>query len=275
MIGRKALPAEYREWNAYWGAPYGREEAAALEVADRLEGFDRVDPHAFGPFAFQLTSDTRVFEYPWAYHTMEAKPGMRVLDVGAGLSGLQFVLAMEGCEVTNVDPSAKNGEWGSLSAAMWGLTPHNHQRMNDAFGVDVRLIPETVQDADLPEGTFDRALCLSVLEHLDQADARGILERVAALLAPDGLFLVTVDLFFDVKPFGVLPANSYGGNIDVHQAVSGLGLELVYGDPRELLGFPEFDLERVVELVPDLLVSPRYPCASQALVLRKPAGGAR
>lgn len=273
MIGRRALPEEYRKWNAYWGAPYGREPAQELEVIDRIKSIEQVDALAFGPFAFQLTSDTRVFEYPWAYHTMEPRPGLRVLDIGAGLSGLQFVLAMEGCEVTNVDPSAKSGEWGSLSAAMWGLTPANHQRLNKAFGVDVRLIAETVQDADLPAGSFDRALCLSVLEHVDQDEARAILERVAELLAPGGLCLLTVDLFFDVRPFGVLPANSYGGNIDLYRAVSGLGLDLVQGDPRELLGFPEFDRDRVVELVPDLFISPRYPCASQTLVLRKTTGG--
>ncbi|GAB2953725.1 class I SAM-dependent methyltransferase [Nonomuraea fastidiosa] len=275
MIGRSPLPPEYAEWNARWGAPYGRPAAQEWEVADRLRCLDEIDPDAFGPFAFQLTSDTRVFEYPWAYHALRPEPGMRVLDIGAGLSGLQFVLAMQGCSVTNVDPSAKNGEWGALSAAMWGLTPENHRRIGDAFGVEVRLIPETVQDAGLPPESFDRVLCLSVLEHLDQAEARAVLESAAALLAPGGLVLLTVDLFFDVRPFGVLPANSYGSNLDIYACVRDLGLELVQGEPRELLGFPQYDVSHVVSLVPDLLISPRYPCASQALVLTKPEGGSR
>jgi hypothetical protein len=47
------------------------------------------------------------------------------------------------------------------------------------------------------------------------------------------------------------------------------GLTLVYGDPRELLGRPEFDVDRVVRLLPELLIAASYPVLTQTLILEK------
>ena len=60
-----------------------------------------------GPFAWQSNNSIRKFEYPWAYHTIRRQGShLRVLEVGGGLSGLQFVLAAEGDEVINLDPDS-------------------------------------------------------------------------------------------------------------------------------------------------------------------------
>jgi hypothetical protein len=226
------------------------------------------DPARFGPFGFQFISGTREFEYPWVYFAAGAGPGMRVLDVGAGLSGLQFVLAGEGCEVVNVDPSADAdpGDWQRRAGA-W-LTLDKHEAVNKVFGTDVRLVPRTVQDSGLAPGSFDRVLCVSVLEHVDPPEARAMLQGMVELLVPGGLCVLTVDLFLDLKPFGILDRNHWGINLDLRCMLEGLGLERVVGDPRELLGFPEFDYDRVVGHVGEYLIS-SYPCVSQALVLRK------
>jgi hypothetical protein len=69
----------------------------------------------------------------------------------------------------------------------------------------------------------------------------------------------------------VLDRNGYGTNIDIARLLDGLGLELVQGERSELFGFPEFDRDRLVELLPELYMSPSYPLVSQAMILRKPA----
>lgn len=270
MIGRRHLPEEYLAWNKRWGAPVGHEAAARLRMGQRLTAPDRAE---LGPFAFQPSSPTRAFEYPWAYLTADVRPGLRVLEAGGGLAGLQYVLAMQGCAVTNADPMVIDADnpWARDEDPHLArlMTPQNHRMLNEVFGTDVRLLPKKVQDSALEPGGFDRIFCLSVLEHLSAAEARTMTERMAGLLAPGGLLLLTVDLFFDVRPLGRLARNGWGTNHDVCALTRGLGLERVAGDPRELLGFPEFDLDRVVDLFPELLIGD-YPVVSQAVALRAP-----
>jgi hypothetical protein len=222
-----------------------------------------------GPFAFQVADDIQTFEYPWAYFAAEAGAGHRLLEVGGGTRGLQFVLARDGCRVVNVESGGERQ--GSGAERRYAASvPHLHERLNAVFGTDVRLVREPLAQADLAEASFDRAMCLSLFEGLDPQDCRRLMRRVAALLAPGGLLLVTAGLYFDLKPFGVLERNGYGTNVDLHQLVDGLGLELTRGDPRELNGFPEFDPHRVVARAGDLFTSSSYPRVIQTMVLRRP-----
>jgi 2-polyprenyl-3-methyl-5-hydroxy-6-metoxy-1,4-benzoquinol methylase len=266
MIGRRELPVEYRDWNKYWGAPYGHAAARELSIRER---FDSADMRDFGPFAFQISNHTREFEYPWAFLSADITPGLRVLDVGGGLGGLQFALALEGCDVTNVDPEARQTrpKWSSFPSYGVPLSEKRHQMLNEALGTNVHLVADPVQTAALPERSFDRVFCLSVLEHVDPAEGHAMLQAIERLLVPGGMCLLTIDLFLDVKPFGVLQRNVWGQNIDVRELVSASGLELTTGDPRELLGFPEWDFGRVVDLLPSLLVG-YYSALTQSLILR-------
>lgn len=186
----------------------------------------------------------------------------------APASGLQFVLAQEGCEVVNIDPSAKENPGGWRRATSWWLTTDNHKEVNKVFGTDVQLVPRKVQDSGLAPGSFDRVLCLSVLEHIDPLEAHAMLESMADLLVPGGLCMLTIDLFLDLKPFGILDRNYWGTNIDLYRLLQGQHLERVTGDPHELFGFPEFDYEGFVSHVGEYLIGV-YPCVTQALVLRK------
>ena len=266
MLGRASLPTAYVEWNRRWGAPFGHPPVHGIGLRER---FDK-PREEFGPFGFQLNSDTRAFEYPWAYFTADTSPGMRILEAGGGTSGLQFVLAQEGCQVFNVDPGIDSDGGLASSLGEWRVTEELHQRLNRLFGTDVRLLRQRLQDADLEAASFDRVLCLSVLEHLDYEEARGMLRAAARLLAPGGLLLLTVDLFLDLAPFGSFPRNMYGTNVDLHRLVNDSDLRLAHGDPRELHGFPAFDRDRIVARLPEIFVSPRWPVMSQALVLRRP-----
>lgn len=270
MIGRSELPPEYRAWNKQWGAPFGYHVEHELVHKDRLTD---ENPARYGPFGFNQTSLTRVYEYPWAFHVADLQPGMRVIEVGGWISGFQVVLAKAGCQVTNVDPSDPRDTRWSTSYGK-GRAPsarEQHSAYVSLFDADVTLVERTVQDAELEAGAFDRIFAISVLEHVSQQEADSMLAAMGRLLAPGGRAVLSIDLFFDLPPFGVLERNFWGTNLDVCRLVKSSGLEMVHGDPAELHGFPEFDPEKIVRNIGGYNLSLLYPVVSQLLVLRKPA----
>jgi SAM-dependent methyltransferase len=263
VIGRRALPEAFVEFNSTWGVPFGKPAAIAVSLRQRHQA-----PTAdYGPFAFQVPSGTRIFEYPWCVSALDTFPGCRVLDVGGCVSGLQFVLAQQGCRVVNVDPFEDGTDGWPMD--YYTVTPELHERLNEAFGTGVELVTKRLADAGLAAGSFDRVLCLSVLEHLPQNEGQELLAAAGRLLAPGGLLVATIDLFLDVEPFGVLKRNGFGTNVDVAALVAHSGLHLVGGDPRELHGFAEFDPDSIVAHLDELLLPKTYPVLTQALVLRK------
>ena len=184
MIARKRLPAELEAWNDLWGAPYGYRgnrlyrQGLLPEAAMAEAMLNPADPD-FGPFSFQRNSDTRVFEYAWAFSAAKPEPGMRVLDIGGGTSGLQYVLAKTGCDVINCDPSAQPGFLSGFSAT-FGLNTELHATLNKVFDTDVRLVAAKIQDAGLPSDSLDRVFSLSVIEHVDAQEAQEMIAAVAA-----------------------------------------------------------------------------------------------
>ena len=272
MIATKEIPENYRAWNKRWGAPFGFSVDKALDHRYR---FDDDNPSRYGPFGFQRTSLTRQFEYPWAFDIAGLQPGMRVIDVGGWLSGFQVALADAGCEVFNVDPSVpEDTRWTtSHTVNQPASAREQHAQFLSYFGADVTLIEQRLQDAQLDRGTFDRIFAISVIEHVDQAEAEEMTRAMGRLLAPGGRAVLTIDLFFDIPPFGVLERNFWGTNIDVSSLVRSSGLELVFGDPAELYGFAEFEPEQVAAAAnkDSYNLSLLYPVVSQLVVLQKPA----
>lgn len=269
MLARRALPKLYAEWNERCGAPFGHPEGRNRPFEERLGD---PEPRRFGPFGFAWASTTRVYEYPWAYEMGEFKPGMRVLEVGGGLAGMQFLLAQEGCQVVNVDRAADYSQQGGppMPGFNWWVSRERHDAINKALGTDVTLLADSLEDADLARESFDRALCVSVLEHMSPQAARSVVERIRDLLVPGGKLVLTVALFLDLVPFGVRDSNHWGRNLDVYSLTKDTGLRMTAGDRSELLGFPEFDFDGVVTKLPDLFVG-FYPCMAELLILEKPA----
>ena len=256
MIGREPLTAEQRDWNHKWGAPKGRPGYRELR---------RWFPKKAGPFAFQPTSTTRRFEYPWAYARCAPIRGSRIIDIGGRFSGLPFVLSAEGADATIVDPFVDYG-------------PTNRYRgpgpldvvatMNRAFGTDVSVIASTLDGSGLPSNTVDTVLCISVIEHLDPDIRLGLMKSIYDVLTPGGRAVFTVDLFLDIQPFATALSNEYGSNADVAELVASTSLDLVEGDRSELFGFPEFDAQRILA-ARSSYIEGGYPVLPQAFVLAK------
>jgi hypothetical protein len=223
-----------------------------------------------GPFGFQANSSTRVVEYPWAFYVATVKPGVRVLEVGGGLAGFQFVLARSGASVVNVDPFLDYGA---------GRYPDQqratHAALNRSFRTDVELCVARLTDTALAAESVDRVYCLSTIEHLGADEARVVMAETRRLLCPGGLVVLTIDLFLNLQPFTARRRNEWGENVSVADLIACSQMDLVYGDEQELCGGPRFDPERILANLERYLIGETYPVLVQLLVLRKRGGPAK
>jgi 2-polyprenyl-3-methyl-5-hydroxy-6-metoxy-1,4-benzoquinol methylase len=260
VLAPRTLPAVYAAWNKTWQAPDGRQ----LITPTRFRHAAPVIRYR-GPFAWQPNSSTRVFEYPWAHEQVVTHGSkLNIVEIGGGLSGLQFVLAGEGHHVTNVDPGL------AAKGKGWRLNPAFHRKLCDAFGANVALVPTTIDAANVPDGSVDLLLCVSVLEHFTDEDVDAFVQHAPRLLKRGGVLVLTVDLFLDVAPFCSSQRNKWGCNLDIRRLLERSGLELQVGAQSELLGHEEFESERVMRRLSEFMMGAAYPVLTQCLVARKP-----
>jgi hypothetical protein len=110
--------------------------------------------------------------------------------------------------------------------------------------------------------------CISVLEHIPDGELDALMRRCWSLMKPGGLFVATIDLFLNAKPFCGCDRNEFGANISVRRIVQSAPFELVHGEPCELYGFPDFCCDSVLSKSHLLLLGAvSSVCAD--LVLRK------
>jgi SAM-dependent methyltransferase len=265
MLAPRSLPSRLHQWNRRWRVPEG---LTTLENLKALHGmFWRQRARRVGPFAFQLNNSTRIVEYAWAFHVAPLLKGLRVADIGGGLSGLQFVLAREGAHVINVDPFE---EYGGKDYRDVSRLVALHSRLNRAFRTRVELIQATLPHAELADGSLDRIYSISVFEHLAPDAREATMAAIRRVLRPGGLVVLTLDLFLDLEPFTGEPVNRFGRNVSVADMVDAAGLDLAWGRRDQLFGYPEFDVEAVRSRLQNLYVGHFHPCLAQLLVLRKP-----
>jgi len=263
MLARKILEPHYRDWNRKWGAPFGHRPAELPWYQRYLRPLRNV-PDEFqrrGMFGFQPNNDTRRFEYPWAFFSSQLEPGMKVLEIGGGLSGFQFVLSRLGLDVTNVDPG--------MESLNWPVSEEFIANANRAFGTSVKLVKKTFGAAELEDATFDRVFSISVLEHFHKNELDPAMRKIRQILKPGGVCVMTVDLFLDLHPFSDKTQNTYGTNVSIRDLVEESGMRLIHGDPRELFGYTEFDPRVILGNLPEYLIGGGYPVLIQTLILRR------
>lgn len=257
MIASKTLPEEFRKWNEKHGAPFGKRQWTKQLVPWRV--YQRLA----GPFSVQPNNTTREFEYPWAFYATPVTSALRVLEIGGGLSGLQFILDRSGCSVINVDPGL------DANGSGWFCDPSAMAKLNHIFGTSVKLYNTTISNADLESGSFDRIFSISVLEHLSDEELESVMCKAFRWLKPNGYFIATIDLFLNVKPFTSRERNQYGKNINLKNLIETAPFVLVQGNRKELHGYPEFDSDRVQSNLEDYFIG-LYPTLVQCFVAMKP-----
>jgi SAM-dependent methyltransferase len=260
MLARRELPSEFVKWNKRWGAPMGRRLVPGLQALSQLTGTDYQLASVFGPFAYQENSSTRIYEFPWVYQAIQPRQGLRVLEIGGGLSGLQFVVARSGSEVHNVDPFVDYGGGAYNSGPQ-----KRHTQLNRSFKTDVKLHTSTLPDANIT-GSFDVIFSVSTVEHIPQDALVDTLTAARRILNPGGRIILTVDLFLNLEPFCDRETNRWGTNISPHWIAEVLDMELTEGRPSELLGFDEFSTEGVLEHLDEYAINFSYPQLAQLMV---------
>ncbi|HZS59686.1 MAG TPA: class I SAM-dependent methyltransferase [Gemmatimonadaceae bacterium] len=259
MIAPRQMPKDFHLWNERHRAPYGRRNRFSNLLGVRYRG----------PFAFQANNGTRVYEYPWAYSAINAHRAARggrpmtIVELGGSLAGFQWVLAREGHRVINVDPGLNARGVG------WDVSADRHRELSRAFGAPVELRPTTLATADLPNDSADVLLAISTLEHFADADLAEFAAHAARIIKPDGIVVLTIDLFLDLAPFSDIERHQYGTNVDVYRLLRDAKLELAHGNPKELHGYPEFTAERVMAGLAEYLVGQPYPALAQCLIARR------
>jgi SAM-dependent methyltransferase len=249
-------------WNASWGAPFGSGRGHLAAHARELDR--RVDPEVLlrrhGPFVLQPSSSTRRYEYPWAYAELSRPDVRQVVEVGGGLSGLQFVLSHDGREVINVDPG---GAGFSVDAQLLSMA-------NKVLGTSVELRRCTLGEAGIVDQSADVVLCLSTLEHLDLDEVGEVLAETRRILRPGGRFVLSMDLFLNITPFAPNTSNIFGTNHQIWALLEEHGFDVTGGVPDEVLGSPQFDARTVLGRLDEFLIADSYPALAQLVVAGPP-----
>lgn len=100
------------------------------------------------------------------------QPGERLLEVGAS-AGYRIE------------------EYAGRGVKLWGIDADNEAiRAGKESGVSVDLIEGNAEDLPYPDGFFDKALCIHLLEHLN--DPAKAIAQMARVLKSDGRAVVVV-----------------------------------------------------------------------------------
>lgn len=262
MLGPRYISSEYDAWNKRWGAPYGYPNADKIRGLTALPFVHRA--RLAGPFAFQANNTTRYFEYPWVFEQINHSRSTTIIDVGAGVTGLQFVLSKAGHRVFCVDPGLADP-----NAYGWGSERVSHQDLNTAFHTSVIPMPTYLEDGEFTAGTIDYVTCVSTIEHIPFDGTVKLLKAAADFLAVGGRLVATVDLFIDLKPFTKRTSNKWGSNLNLGELFkTEERFKLVTGDPSQLYGCDGFVANKIQEQCSEFMLG-EYPCMPQCFVLEK------
>jgi SAM-dependent methyltransferase len=141
----------------------------------------------------------RLWEYPFAILTGDLEPGMKVADIGCGMTAFTIYLKdRAGCEVVGVDPDVF--ESGTKYYAH-GVSQEYINRTG------LKIVRGDFDKIPLPTDSQDRVYCISVMEHVPPDVRRRGIQEIARILKPGGRAILTVDvsMLFELnRPLGLI-----------------------------------------------------------------------
>jgi len=128
----------------------------------------------------------RWMEYPLALNLLDAAPGMKVLEVGAGFISIPslFLVSEKGCEVTAIDKRNYDDQ-----------SRHYIEKTRARLKIPKGKLNIMTMDAeklDFPDNTFDRVSAISMIEHLPLFKDAIVLKELGRVLKPGGKLVLTV-----------------------------------------------------------------------------------
>jgi len=154
----------------------------------------------FGSFVHgipQALHWSRRYEYPYAImNCMSSKhppKEFKILDCGAGISPVQFYLAMKEYEVYSLDLNLR-----VLERVARFKSKKRLKLLHPTYG--------NVLNLPFPNDYFDRVLCVSILEHIvyhlgqdTHVIFRGFVNELLRVLKPNGLVVLSFDVNMNPK----------------------------------------------------------------------------
>ena len=151
---------------------------------------DKIVKLSRAEFGWYTKQWLRGLEYPWIIKTIgDNLNGLRILDVGAGVSPVPIMLARAGAEVTTVDynevvranpENCRNwNEWGFLNYSLFEPT--------------ISSFNCSILDFEAAK-PFDFIYTISVVEHMPATLRRNFIKKASELMVRGGLLLITVDI---------------------------------------------------------------------------------
>lgn len=103
-------------------------------------------------------------------------PGMRLLDLGAGMGGFAVAAALRGAQVSV-------SEYNQAYCSITGLRAARH-------GLALPIVNAAGEALPFPDHAFDCVVCWDVIEHVQKPPQ--VLAEIARVLQPGGIALITV-----------------------------------------------------------------------------------
>jgi len=165
---------------------------AAINKEHNLTDHDDINTARFPWSAKQFEAPclyvSRMWEYPYAILAAELKAGMQCADIGCGTTPFSIYLSEstgKNC-VTGFDPDEIEG---SNLHSTFGA----NKKLLESLGI--RYLRNDMTKLEVPDESFDRVFCISVLEHIEEPSVwqTGINEMVR-ILKPGGRLILTMDM---------------------------------------------------------------------------------
>lgn len=129
---------------------------------------------------------SRLWEYPFCILSADLAPGMKVADIGCGMTGFTLYLKdVAGCDVTGIDPDIfeEGNKYFTHGVSREFI---NRTGLTILKG-DFDYIP-------IETDSQDRVFCVSVMEHVEPHVRRRGIQEIARILKPGGRAIITVDM---------------------------------------------------------------------------------
>lgn len=178
----------------------------------------------------------RLWEYPYAILAAELSPGLKVADIGCGMTAFTIYLKEHAeCDVTGVDPDVFEV----------GLRYKGHGVSEEFIKrTGIKFLRGDMTDVPLESDSQDRAFSISVMEHVPPHVRRGGMQELARILKPGGLAVLTVDMsmwFYMNRPLELVYESglNFHGLMDLRWPTQRFGMfsdDEVKGMPADVYG---------------------------------------
>lgn len=129
---------------------------------------------------------SRLWEYPFAILAADLTPGMKVADIGCGMTAFTIYLRdVAGCDVSGIDPDI-------FDEGTKYFTHGVSQEFMRHTGL--RILKGDFEAIPLETNSQDRVFSISVMEHVEPVVRRKGIQEIARILKPGGRAIITVDM---------------------------------------------------------------------------------